>query len=369
MSDELLKDDKYKGTKKTLMTIWVSALAIAMIGAFASFFWLYHDWFRFMANREDALKQLEEVRGQRAAAEAEASQRQDVLSAELDKRSEVMEAYFEKRRQELDDELTRKKEDSLALARDYRLKFDQGTNRLEATIAKLEGEIKRLELERDALADISPQLVTASNALSRAVSQRDAVMQTAREAQDSFNEWNGKIGDAKAQLAEIEGRRKRLEQEIEVQRGKLKTVQDETAKKEENLERLNKKIADKEGELSRTAESVRLAAVELAGVSNKLELASMSLAQANEQIAKAGDDKVFAEKARDAAADARREAESQRDKAIAERELAEKRLKERKPEIEAQLREYEERLEELKRRVAAAETRAADEDEKPEVVE
>ena len=181
-------------------------------------------------------------------------------------------------------------------------------------------DLQRLMKEKESLADMSRQYESISNAVIIAIDERDKAMRLAREAQDTFNEWNGKIGAAKAELSRIDAEKVLLQKE-------LQKLESSTNNASLFLSVLRNEEKIGKGRL------VTLAA-ELQAVSNALTAADANLGDLRTAIGKMASESKFAEKAREDAVKARKDAETKRDKAQGEYEAAENKLKQMSDELQ-----------------------------------
>ena len=411
-SDGLILSDPMGRPKKWAVSLLVTCMVVAMVLSFASFHWLYTEYFNFAANEEN----------------------------------------FKQRSKELDEELARKKQDVAVLIKGFKERFESATNELVMAMQSQEADLQRLKIEKDSLVDVARQYESVSNALVRAQDARDNAMRLEREAQDAFNEWNGRIGVAKSEVAQLEAQRMSLRKELQslesltnnasvnlsvlhneerIEKDRLSALASELQAVSNRLHSANATLADLrtsignatteakgaektrdeavkareateaardkaqgERDVAETAlrqikreletmvnatndaavalgringviemqnATIQSSRIELQSISNRIDLANLRLAEIVRQSETADGDRKRAvqekaqyEKERNAALDSKREAESLRDKAVAERELAEKRLNERKPEIETQLTELEMKLESMRKRVETA---------------
>lgn len=241
MNDEILKTDPHKQRKKTFMLFFVVVLAVLSIGAFASFHWLCADYFTFKANEAEARdglrstrerigaeesaarKRLAEiearvqeteadakkrVEGVEAAAteriadaEKKASERLAALDEEHGAKKNRLDAEYSAKSKRLEAELEAKKHDIAFVLKDYFERFNEKTNELERVIVAKRAETEEMTKRISLLPDLKKQCEEAEIALAAAMARRDDVLTKEREAQNSFNDWSGKAGQAHAESA------------------------------------------------------------------------------------------------------------------------------------------------------------------------
>ena len=320
-SDNLLQADPLSKPKKCVVAVLVTGMAVAMVLAFAAFHWLYTEYFNYTATKTERIQELADIKARCAETERESQKRQLAAEDEFSRKQTANEEAFKKRNRELEEELTRKKQDFATLIRGFKERYATTTNELASAIQIQKMELQRLMAENDSLADISRQYESASNAVIRAVDERDKVMRLAREAQDTFNGWNGKIGAAKSELSRIEAEKVSLQKELQ----KLESSTNNAA--------LFLSVLRNEEQIGK-GRLVALAA-ELQAVSNALIAANANLADIRTSIRKVTSESKVAETARDDAVKARKDAETKCDKAQGEYEAAENKLKQMRDELQA----------------------------------
>ena len=124
-SDGLILSDPMGSPKKWALSLLVSCMAVAMVLSFASFHWLYTEYFNFAANEKN----------------------------------------FKQRSKELDEELARKKQDVAALIKGFKERFESATNELAMAIQSQEADLQRLKSEKDSLVDAARQYESVSKAV------------------------------------------------------------------------------------------------------------------------------------------------------------------------------------------------------------
>lgn len=319
-SDNLLQVDPLSKPKKLAVAVFVIGMVAVMVLAFAAFHWLYTEYFNFTATKAERMQELSGIKVRCAEKERESQERILAAADEFSRKQTANEESFKKRNRELEEELTRKKQDFATLIKGFKERFDATTNELAGTIQIQNTELQRLMKEKESLADMSRQYESISNALVRARDERDKVMRLAREAQDTFNEWNGKIGAAKSELSRIETEKVSLQNELQ----KLESSTNNAAlflsalRNEEKIGR---------GRL------VALAA-ELQTASNALTTANATLSDIRTDIVTKTSERKIAETARNDAAKAQKDAEKKRDNAQGEYEVAENKLEQMRGELE-----------------------------------
>lgn len=319
-SENLLQADPLSKPKKCVVAVLVTGMAVAMVLAFAAFHWLYTEYFNYTASKTERIQELADIKARCAETERESQKRQLAAEDEFSRKLTANEEAFKKRNIELEEELTRKKQDFATLIRGFKERYDTTTNELANAIQIQKKDLQRLMKEKESLADMSRQYESISNAVIIAIDERDKAMRLAREAQDTFNEWNGKIGAAKAELSRIDAEKVLLQKE-------LQKLESSTNNASLFLSVLRNKEKIGKGRL------VTLAA-ELQAVSNALTAADANLGDLRTAIGKMASESKFAEKARDDAVKARKDAETKRDKAQGEYEAAENKLKQMSDELQ-----------------------------------
>ena len=200
--DGLTLSDPLSKPKKWAVGLTVCIMIVMMLATFAVFHWLYSEYFRFSANKSACLRQLADIRTICSELEQESKIRITAAEEDFARKRNAIEEEHRKRSKELDDELTRKKQDFSSLIKGFKERYDSTTNDLASAIQAQKAELQRLSAMNDSLLDVGRQYETGRNALARAITARDNALRVEREAQDNFNEWNAKIGNAKAQLAQ-----------------------------------------------------------------------------------------------------------------------------------------------------------------------
>ncbi len=383
MKDDNKKDDPLKGPKKITMGVFVSVLALLGIGAFASFHWLCSDYFIFKANevaerskfdalRQDnakeetkAKKRLADIAKQVADAETNAivrisnaemnlSNRLDALENEYVVKKEQQKAKMADESKRLEVELENKKHDLAVLLKGYIERFNEKTNDLERAIAGKRNELAEVKRRVELLPDLQRQCEEAEAALAAAKANRDAALQKEREAQTSFNKWNGKVEQVKVDYSTISNRTDGLKKEIIDLIRQTNGVVIALAKLNAEMETVNGQIVQGHAEMERINGEIAKARLKKEGVDSETD------------EAEAARDKAIRERdaallATEAARDKKREAESARDKAIAECEQAKKARDEanraferRQVEIDGLIKSMEELLKKTKGQVESA---------------
>ena len=182
------------------------------------------------------------------------------------------------------------------------------------------------------MSDVETRYIAQTNALANAISQRDAALKEARDSQDAFTEWNGKVGTAKAEISELEGRKSTIEASIAD---------------------LTKDKAALIAEISRMTAEKKSVADSLNGIKSSVESEKVVLASLGEQIVRCKKDAETATSEKEIAKNKLREAQSLRDKAIFEKEQEEKSTRVRKEELRAAIRELESELQKLHRETSS----------------
>ena len=320
-SENLLLADPLSKPKKCVVAVLVTGMVVAMVLAFAAFHWLYSEYSNYTANKAQRIQDLADTKARCAETERESQERLRAAADEFSRKQTANEEAFKKRNRELEEDLTRKKQDFATLIRGFKERFDTTTNELASAIQIQNTELQRLMKEKESLADMSRQYKSISNAVTRAIDERDKAMRLAREAQDTFNEWNGKIGAAKSELSRIEVEKVSLQKE-------LQKLESSTNNASLYLSVLRNEEKIGKGRL------VALAA-ELQAVSNALTAANANLGDLRTAIGKMASELKITEKARDGAVKARKDAETKRDKAQDEYEATENNLKQMRDELQA----------------------------------
>ena len=319
-SKDLQLFDPLSKPKKLSVAVFVIGMVAVMVLVFAAFHWLYTEYFNFTATKAERMQELSDIKARCAETERESQKRILAAADEFSRKWAANEESFKKRNRELEEELTRKKQDFATLIKGFKERFDATTNELASAIQIQNTELQRLMKEKESLPDMSRQYKSISNAVTRAIDERDKAMRLAREAQDTFNEWNGKIGAAKSELSRIETEKVSLQNELQ----KLESSTNNAAlclsalRNEEKIGR---------GRL------VALAA-ELQTASNALTTANATLSDIRTDIVTKTSERKIAETARDDAAKAQRDAERKRDNAQGEYEVAENKLEQMRGELE-----------------------------------
>ena len=394
MNDELLKDDPLRKSKKISMGIFVSALALLAIGSFASFHWLCADYFTFKANAADARARLEEIEEQIKIAESAASDRIAKTTAKADSdiakcesKFKEAEAKFAARLAELDmeysnevarldgkymseslrleEELEKKKHDMLFLLKGYIDRFNSKTNDFEMVIDNLDKQIiaKRAELcemtnlvarLQDCLQDLRKQVNDAKTALAIAIEARDEALKKEREAQVSFNEWNGKSEQVKGEYEVARVKAEGLRKEIGGLVGQTNDVVIAMAGLVAQTNAIYATIVQGRVDIEIIGGEIE----KYKTVKRGLESEIVALETAKNKAQKALDETLAA---LDTAREQKREAESQRDKAIVERDQAirerdnaEAALSKRKGEIDSAISAAEATLEKRRGEIDAS---------------
>lgn len=311
--------DRDPGTtaKKFLLGLSVVALALISVGAFASFHWLCADYFKFKSNEAEARGSLQATRERIAEAEEASKARLAALDEEHSAKRKRLDDEFSAESRRLEDDFQRKKHDLAFSLKNYIERFNEKTNDLERAILARQAELDEASKRISILPDLKKQCEDAEAALSAARTNRDAALANEREAQDSFNEWNGKAGQARA--------------EVEAERQKAETLRDEL----DNLARQTNAVLLAIAKLNseKTVVEARIAQVkaEVERIQGEIARAKVQKEGLESEIAGLDAAKAAAVGARDAALTGRdkalelkREAETLRDKAIAEREQSEK---------------------------------------------
>lgn len=391
MNEELLEKDPLKKSKKFFMGIFVFALALLAIGAFASFHWLCADYFTFKANEavaRDGLratreridaeagaarkrlaeiearvqeteaaakKRVEESEAAAAAriadAEKKAAERLSALDEEYDAKRKRLDAAHEAEFKRLEAELEAKKHDMAFALKDYIERFNEKTNDLERAIATKRAELEETTKRISLLPDLKKQCEEAEAALLAARTSRDAAMANEREAQTTYGEWNGKVALAKAEVDAMTASRKALAEE-------LATLTAKTNDAVVAIATADAKIAELTGAITRMKTEIEGLRADTAKLKDEKESVETEIAEAKAVLGKIHTETGEADTVRNAALEQKREAESLRDKAIAGREQAEREretatnaLAKRKAEIEGLLKDMEKLLEMKKREV------------------
>ncbi len=320
-SENLLLADPLSKPKKCVVAVLVTGMVVAMVLAFAAFHWLYTEYSNYTANKAQRIQELADIKARCAETERESQERLLAAADEFSRKQTANEEAFKKRNRELEEELARKKQDFATLIRGFKERYDTTTNELANAIQVQKMELQRLMAEKESLTDMARQYESSSNAVIRAVDERDKAMRLAREAQDTFNEWNGKIGAAKAELSRIEAEKVLLQKE-------LQKLESSTNNASLFLSVLRNEEKIGKGRL------VALA-TELQTVSNALTVATANLSDLRTDIATMTSERKTAETARDDVVKARKDVETKRDKAQGEYEVAENRLKQVRDELQA----------------------------------
>lgn len=317
----LIQADPLSKPKKWAVLVMVAGMVTTMVVVFAAFHWLYIEYFNFAASKSERIQELSEIMARRAEIERESKERLLAAESEFSNKISANEEFFKQRSKELEEELTRKKQDISILIRGFKERYDTTTNELANTIQFQKMELQRLMTEKESLVDMSRQYESISNAVTRAIDERDKTMRLAREAQDTFNDWNGKIGVAKSELSRIEAEKVSLQKAL--QRLELST---------NNTSFLLSALRNEE---KIGKDRLVTLAADLQTVSNALSAANASLTDLRTAIGKMASESKIAETARDKAVKARKDAEAKSDKAQGEYEAAENKLKQMRDELEA----------------------------------
>lgn len=360
MAEDYLKEDPLRKPKKITFAIFVGGLVVLSILTFASFHWLYSDYFTYFANKEDAVKHLADIRGQAkveldridaaqqsslkqiAVEEQKASQRMKDLETQHTNRIANLDVEYKTKRDQLMQNLDRKKIDLADVVRNYKELFGKKTNEYETVIAELVGRKNAIQGEIEVLAkklpEVRKEFQKASNDLVVVTGSLDARKMT-------LQSYEGKIGSLKGTLSEMMANKDALSSE-------LKQLSKSTT---------DAKVALKEaeGQLNvLTSQDLLSARQQLQAASNEVKRVGSLLSSLKDDVAKYEGEKKEAElakenavAARDAALDKKREAESFRDKATAEKELAEKTADDRKKELASLIADEQKRLEDLRKQV------------------
>jgi hypothetical protein len=166
--------------KKKALFILVAGMVVAMVFVFAAFHWLYTEYFNFAANKAERHQELANIKKMCAELERTSKERRLAVEAEFSQRQASNEKNFVKRSKEIDEELSRKKQDFATLMRGIEDRFHTKTNELASAIHLQNTELQRLIKEKESLADMSRQYESISNALARAIDERDKAMRLAR---------------------------------------------------------------------------------------------------------------------------------------------------------------------------------------------
>lgn len=309
--DELLKEDPSKRLKTTLWTLAVVVLAFLSIVSTLCFYLNFVGWFKYNANKEEIDRQLSLARQELAFRKAE------------------QEKNYASMMQRLDDDYNVKKKELVGQINRYLERFQSMTNLLEGIIAERQQRLDGLVAKLEKMPDVEMRFSEQTNALASAISQRDAALQEARNAQDSYSVWNGKIGAAKASIAELEGRKR--------------AVEDIIAGLDEDKAEL---VAD----IAKMAAEKKSLADELNGVKSAIESNKVALVSLSEQMARIKKDAEAALSEKESALDKMREAQSLRDRAMFEKEQEEKAAKTRKQELHASIEELKSILQEMQQK-------------------
>lgn len=225
LANGLFKKDPLQKPKKITIGFLVVGLAFLMVAAFASFHWIYSDYFQFKANEAAELKHLEEVGNKAriveetadkkaAATEERCKERVSKTEAESKKRIATLDAEYEKKHSVAENGLAKKKADLALLLKNYQERFNLVTNDLEKTLSQKRNELAELKRQIGLLPDLNQQCMSASNACVAARKNRDNALAEARSAQDEYGKWNGKVAQAKSEYDVYVSKRDNLKKEL-----------------------------------------------------------------------------------------------------------------------------------------------------------
>lgn len=262
-SYDLLQQDPLSRPKKWSIATLVVGMVIAMLCVFAAFHWLYMEYFSFATSRVEKMQELLDVKERSDEFERRLKERQLVAEKDFARHQAANEELFKKRNAELDEAFSKRKQDFNTIINEYKERYTAMTNELSIAFREQKDELEQLMLAKESFINASRQYEAVSNALVRAQKNLDKTMALGREAQNTFNEWNGKIGVAKSEFEHIEAKKK-IEQ---------KNLQDiETSKKTASLS------------LSELQNSERLAQERLNSLADEIQSASNILAVAKEKF-------------------------------------------------------------------------------------
>lgn len=342
--EEVLKDDPLKKPKKITLGFIVVVLAVLMVCAFAAFHWLYADYFAYSANKTEASRHLEEIRaryaeeGEKAkislaeveervkAAEKSSQSRIKGLEEEYATKRKSLQDEFEAKRQALESDLVAKKQDLALLLRGFKERFDSQTNDLETAIQSKCQELAGFQDLRGQCADLLRQYETLSNSMMTARHQRDEALKKERDAQDSYNVLNGKIGIGKSELDQVNAAKTKIAADVELQKKELTKLKETSRMKTVEIEGIEKKLELSKDELSKIEGGVKSANAELAKIREEIADAKTE----RESVVKEREDIM------------KRYGDSKVEKAIVEKDLDI--LRKRKQEMETAVKELERAL-------------------------
>ena len=290
----LTLSDPLSKPKKWAVGLTVCIMILMMLATFAAFHWLYSEYFRFSATKSACVQKLADIRALCSETERESKNRIAATEAEFSLKRNALEEEHRNRSKELDEELERKKQDLASLIKGFKERYDSTTNDLYGAILAQKAELKRLSAMNDSLSDVKRQYETESNSFVRAISARDNALRIEREAQDRYNEWNAKIGNAKAQLTQVENKRSNL---IDV----LSGLEAATNNLSVNLSIISRKVTDANAELQTVSNAIRFAAAELSRLRSSVSKAEEEAKTANNERDAAQKDMKAVESARDKA--------------------------------------------------------------------
>lgn len=356
MEASLQKDDPLKKPKKIAMGFFVFFMAMLAIVAFASFHWLCSDYFTFKANEAAARDSLDDARNRVAKeealalerlanitekaqnvekkareraneAEAAAAARIDDAEKKSSNRLALLEEEYSMKKKRLDEEVAAeikrldeeleiKKHDIVVLIKGYMERFTERTNDLERAIVGKRNELAEVKRSVELLPDLQRQCEEAEAALAAAKDNRDLTLQKEREAQISFNEWNGKANQAKAECAEERKKLDAIKKEIDSLAVQTNAAVLDLVRLNAELEAVNIIIAQRRAEVERIKGEIEKGRLLKESLKTEIDCAETARSNAIKQ-------REEALAAAEAARENRREAESARDMAVAEREQAE----------------------------------------------
>jgi chromosome segregation ATPase len=334
----LTQFDPLSKPKKWTVGLTVCIMILMMLATFVAFHWLYSEYFSFAASKSASIQKLADIKAMCSEAERESKSRIVAAEEEFSRKKNAIEEIHRNRSRELDEELDRKKKDFASLIKGFKERYDSTTNDLSVAIRAQEAELQRLSTMNDSLLDVRRQYETVSNALVRAILSRDNALRIEREAQGNFNEWNVKIGNAKAQLAQVENKRSNLIDE-------LTGLETATNNVSINLSIMSRKVTEVNAELQT--------------VSNAITSASVELSRLRSLVSKASDEAKAANAERDAAKKDKKTAEFERDKMQNECMIAKSSAGAAKSELEGTIKEAKKSATELARIKGEIETQAA----------